>query len=247
MAIASNVEWGGLRFTAANVDTAADMVLKMAAESSSGHVHLCNSWTVVVANDEPAVMEVLKDAGAVNLVDGVPLAKVLSAKSGSEFSTSRGPSLFETAVPRIANAGLKQLFLGSTPEVLARIEGRLGGLGLDPSLFAFNSPPYAPVTPESTAAIVEIVSDARPDIVWVGLGTPKQDLIARNISEELGIPAICVGAAFDFYAGSVKEAPKWVQGSGFEWLYRFAAEPRRLWRRYTYGNVKFVRLARTVK
>lgn len=76
--------------------------------------------------------------------------------------------------------------------------------------------------------------------MWVGLGTPKQDFVSTALAERLSVPCVGVGAAFDFAAGSVREAPLWIQNSGLEWLYRLASEPRRLWRRYVFGNVRFI-------
>lgn len=242
----SSISWGGITFNPLSHEGAVSKVISLAEMGTPAHVHLCNSWTVVLANDDPAVKTVLSRNDALNLIDGVPLARTLSTKSGKAVSTSRGPSLFEDSIVQLGRRGLRQLFLGSTDEVLDVIRRRLEAEGVSPRNIETFSPPYVPVNEASMNEIRAHVRSVGVSIVWVGMGTPKQDLIAADIASRIDMPAICVGAAFDFYAGSVKEAPRWVQGTGFEWLYRFAAEPRRLWRRYTYGNWKFLRLSRTV-
>ena len=95
------------------------------------------------------------------------------------------------------------------------------------------SPPFRPLTPQEDENVVQSIRAASPDIVWVGLGTPKQERWMAAHLERLGVPALVgVGAAFDFLSGRKPQAPRWVQRSGLEWLFRLATEPRRLWRRY---------------
>jgi len=87
------------------------------------------------------------------------------------------------------------------------------------------------------------ISATTPDIVWIGLGTPKQDWEARRLAASIGATTIAVGAAFDFAAGTVMEAPKWVRTIGFEWFFRLCSQPKRLWRRYLIGNSRFLVVA----
>ncbi|HLH73829.1 MAG TPA: WecB/TagA/CpsF family glycosyltransferase, partial [Chloroflexota bacterium] len=103
------------------------------------------------------------------------------------------------------------------------------------------SPPYGTLTPEQDAAIVATLNTARPDVIWVGLSTPKQDYWAADHAARLNAKLIfAVGAAFDFHSGRVKQAPPWMQRNGLEWLFRLTQEPRRLWRRYLLYNPRFV-------
>jgi N-acetylglucosaminyldiphosphoundecaprenol N-acetyl-beta-D-mannosaminyltransferase len=95
------------------------------------------------------------------------------------------------------------------------------------------SPPFRPLTPEEDEAIIQRINDSRTDIIWVGIGSPKQEYWMAAHLGRLDVPVmIGVGAAFDFLAGVKKQAPRWIQRSGFEWLFRLITEPRRLWRRY---------------
>ena len=125
-------------------------------------------------------------------------------------------------------------------QLIANLRRRFQGL----KVVGEYSPPFRPLTPEEDNAIVEMINRANPDIVWVGISTPKQDIWMADHSQKLTAKVcIGVGAAFDFHAGRVKQAPGWMQRSGLEWAYRLWQEPRRLWRRYVLGNPAFICLA----
>jgi N-acetylglucosaminyldiphosphoundecaprenol N-acetyl-beta-D-mannosaminyltransferase len=103
------------------------------------------------------------------------------------------------------------------------------------------SPPHRPLTAEERGAVVKEINGSRADVVWVGIGVPKQEKWMAEMRDDLDPPVLVgVGAAFDFHAGLVPQAPGWLQESGLEWAYRLAHEPRRLWRRYTRYNPRFV-------
>jgi N-acetylglucosaminyldiphosphoundecaprenol N-acetyl-beta-D-mannosaminyltransferase len=103
------------------------------------------------------------------------------------------------------------------------------------------SPPFRPLTPEEDASIVDMINRAEADVLWVGLGCPKQECWMYEHREKLRVPVLVgVGQAFDLHAGRLKQAPAWMRGHGLEWLFRLLAEPRRLWRRYLIYNSEFV-------
>jgi N-acetylglucosaminyldiphosphoundecaprenol N-acetyl-beta-D-mannosaminyltransferase len=103
------------------------------------------------------------------------------------------------------------------------------------------SPPHRPLTTEEEAAVVREINASRADVVWAGIGVPKQEKWMMRMRPVLDAPVLIgVGAAFDFHAGLVPQAPAWIQDSGLEWAYRLAHEPRRLWRRYTRYNPRFL-------
>jgi N-acetylglucosaminyldiphosphoundecaprenol N-acetyl-beta-D-mannosaminyltransferase len=103
------------------------------------------------------------------------------------------------------------------------------------------SPPHRPLTHSERQAVVKEINGSRADVVWVGIGVPKQEKWMADLRAELEAPVLVgVGAAFDFHAGLVPQAPTWIQESGLEWAFRLAHEPRRLWRRYTRYNPRFV-------
>ena len=104
-----------------------------------------------------------------------------------------------------------------------------------------HSPPFRPLTPEEDDAVVREINDSGAQIVWVGLSTPKQERwMASHIGRLDASALFGVGAAFDMHAGNLRQAPRWMQRSGLEWLFRLASEPRRLWRRYAVNNPRFV-------
>jgi N-acetylglucosaminyldiphosphoundecaprenol N-acetyl-beta-D-mannosaminyltransferase len=105
------------------------------------------------------------------------------------------------------------------------------------------SPPFRPLTPDEDEQVVQIINKAAPDIVWVGLGSPKQEYwMAEHVGRLTAPVLIGVGAAFDFLTGRKPQAPRWMQRAGLEWLFRLLTEPRRLWRRYLINNPLFVAL-----
>jgi N-acetylglucosaminyldiphosphoundecaprenol N-acetyl-beta-D-mannosaminyltransferase len=104
-----------------------------------------------------------------------------------------------------------------------------------------HSPPHRPLTEDEEEAVIAEINHARTDVVWVGIGVPKQEKWMARMRPQLDAPVLAgVGAAFDFHAGLVPQAPSWIQDWGFEWAYRLSQEPRRLWRRYLRYNPKFV-------
>ena len=141
------------------------------------------------------------------------------------------------------SSGTSNFFLGATANTLGRLTTRLGAEFPLAAIAGSYAPPFAPFTEALLDVCSERVIASKADIVWIGLGTPKQDFVAQELARRTGRPCVGVGAAFDFAAGTVSEAPKWIQQSGFEWAFRFMSEPRRLWRRYLIGNAHFISTA----
>ena len=136
----------------------------------------------------------------------------------------------------------KVMFLGSSGKVLSLIRERAA---IDfPNLEVVTySPPYkSEFSDEDNQAMIRAINDANPDLLWIGMTAPKQEKWTYKHWEELNIHCHCgcIGAVFDFYAGTVKRAPLWWQEHSLEWLYRLLMEPRRMWRRYIIGNAKFL-------
>lgn len=134
-------------------------------------------------------------------------------------------------------------FMGSSPEVLQRIKER-AALDFPYLKILTYSPPYKPeFSPEDNVAIIGAINAAKPDLLWIGMTAPKQEKWTYRYWQKLDIHCHVgtIGAVFDFYAGTAKRAPIWWQKHSLEWLYRLVKEPRRMWRRYIIGNVKFIR------
>lgn len=235
---------GPLSFIAKDPDQAAVFVSRLAKSvgqiGSGFHVHLANAYTVALADKEPTFRSVL-GGGAINFADGKPIAlisRVLHNKPS--LHQVRGPELFENVMSHGRADGVKHFLLGSTPAVLEALESALLSryVGLD--IVGKESPPFRALSAEESAEQDRRIRESGAEIVWVGLGTPKQDVEAKRLAEQMPIVAVAVGAAFDFSAGTLAVAPLWVRKVGLEWLHRLAMEPRRLWRRYFFGNARFV-------
>jgi N-acetylglucosaminyldiphosphoundecaprenol N-acetyl-beta-D-mannosaminyltransferase len=138
--------------------------------------------------------------------------------------------------------GLRHYFYGgATPEILEKLLRRLEETHPGIDVVGSESPPFGPVADADIEAAAERMRESGADVVWVGLGVPKQDIAAAALRDHDAAPVIlCVGAAFDFVSGAKRRAPRWMQRIGLEWLHRLLSEPRRLWRRYLLGNPAFV-------
>ena len=129
---------------------------------------------------------------------------------------------------------------GSTPQVVAMLSAEIERRWPDATIAGAESPSFDGLTEADLSAAAQRFETARADVVWVGLGTPKQDLVAAQLAERSNLTFVAIGAAFDFIAGSKRQAPRFMREHGLEWLFRLASEPRRLGRRYVVGNTLFV-------
>jgi N-acetylglucosaminyldiphosphoundecaprenol N-acetyl-beta-D-mannosaminyltransferase len=211
---------------------AAKELCSLALEGTARHVHLVNAYTVALASQSEAYRECLQRP-AVNL------SKLF--RHSPPVRQVRGPQLFLDTFDVGQSSGVKHFLLGSTDDVLLKLRHNLLQQFPEAQIVGIESPPFRALTAVEYAAQDERITDSGAQIVWVGLGTPKQDFEVRRLAEATGLLAVAVGAAFDFSAGTVREAPVWMRNAGFEWLFRLFTEPRRLWKRYLFGNVTFIR------
>jgi N-acetylglucosaminyldiphosphoundecaprenol N-acetyl-beta-D-mannosaminyltransferase len=142
---------------------------------------------------------------------------------------------------RAEQEGYSSYFYGDTQDTLAALCKTVAGKYPGHRIAGTYSPPFRPLTPSEEATIVERINAAQPDILWVALGMPKQDIWIHDRLKSLNVPvAIGVGAAFAFVAGTVSRCPEWIGRAGFEWVYRFLKEPRKLWRRDLFDGPRFL-------
>lgn len=234
-------EVAGVPFAVSTLDGAVKWLIDEAApQGLAVNVRLANAYNVALADNDPEYSKLLRDHG-INFPDGTPVVWYMNrgGRSG-RAERVRGPSFFSEAIARSSGSNTRHFLLGSTDATLDSLTTKLQRAYPSLRIVGAFSPPFAPVDESFMRVCESAIRQARPDIVWVGLGTPKQDFVGTQLAARVGIPTVNVGAAFDFAAGTVREAPVWIQRSGFEWLYRLAAEPRRLWRRYFFGNARFL-------
>jgi N-acetylglucosaminyldiphosphoundecaprenol N-acetyl-beta-D-mannosaminyltransferase len=233
----------GVPITACHLDPAARLVAQRAAAPllSGVDVHLCNAYTLALADRDAALHALLRRA-SLNFADGKSVVWANRLQHRDRHPpTDRvyGPDLMRAVFRLGQPAGLRHYLLGSTPQVLAALADRLRRDYPGAQLVGVDSPPFRDLTEAERAAQAQRIRQRRAQVVWVGLGTPKQDWEAARLAAELPVVAVAVGAAFDFIAGTKRQAPGWMRNNGLEWCFRLAQEPRRLWRRYLFGNARF--------
>lgn len=178
--------------------------------------------------------------------DGQPVRWALNLLHGTRLRDRvYGPTLMLRVCEAAAREGIPIYLYGGRPEVLARLVQRLPQRVPGLRIAGHRSPPFRPTTPAEDEDDVRGILTSGARIVFVGLGCPRQERWAYAHRDRLPAPLVCVGAAFDFHAGSLRQAPAWMQARGLEWLFRLVTEPRRLWRRYlTYIPVFITLVAR---
>lgn len=229
----------GIPLSSTDLESAAERLVAKAREGRSGAVHLVNAYTISLSHSDPDFHRLLH-SGSANLPDGKPLTWI-SRMLHKPVLQVRGPSLFESILALGRETDTKHFLLGSTEATLKMlmraIEDRFPGA----RIVGAESPPFREATIAELASQDNRIAESGAQIVWVGLGTPKQDYEVERLARKLPVVAIAIGAAFDFMAGTKKEAPRWLSRLGLEWLFRLMSEPRRLWRRYLVGNFLFLR------
>ncbi len=217
--------------------TSYDDVIEKLTNRPSDHatvVAVCNVHSVMSARRNSALKEAIS-AAEIATPDGVPIVWGLRSLARKEQARVYGPELMRKAF--VDDVGWKHYLYGSTPETLAKLQEKLEEIAPNAEIVGAFSPPFREMTADESAEAMAAIRDSGADVVWVGLGMPKQELWMHAIRPELpGVALLGVGAAFDFLAGTKKQAPAWMQKAGLEWLFRLIQEPRRLWRRYIWNN-----------
>lgn len=232
---------GKLEVIATTPTEAAKTLCELSISGIPAHVHLVNAYTIALAAKSDAYLTCLKGS-ALNLPDGKPLSWFSRLfRQQPAIQQVRGPQLFLDSFEASQHLDVKHFLLGSTDTVLARLSMNLMTKFPSATIVGSESPPFRELTAGEYAAQDARILSSGADIVWVGLGTPKQDFEARRLAEATGLVAVAVGAAFDFTAGTLREAPDWMKKLGCEWLFRLVSEPRRLWKRYLIGNLTFIK------
>ena len=224
---------------ALSFEEALETVALWASQRESRCVVFLNVHSLMTGHSDPSFRSVLDRADRV-LPDGAPIAWLLKLQGYRRQQRLNGPDFMWRY---LANASLRKekiFLLGGTPETLAalrfRIETRFKGLVVAGSF----SPPFRPLTLEEDDLIVQAIHDSGAQTVWVGLGCPKQERWMINHQGKIRAVMLGVGAAFNYHAGTLQRAPRWMQQAGLEWAYRLAREPRALWRRYLVTNSLFL-------
>ncbi len=229
---------GGVHVTAAPFHECVRMVVEAALAGKPEHVHFVNAYSIALADGDPRYAALLNDG--VCFTDGVPVAWVgrrAYGIAGEHWPRVYGPDVMEAVLAR----PLRHYLLGGTEETLAALQVEIAKRWPQAQIVGAYSPPFRALTEGEQAEQDAAIVASGADVVWVGLGTPKQDWEAARVVASTGLMTLAVGAAFDFIAGTKPQAPVWMQRSGTEWAFRLATEPRRLAKRYFWGNPRFLR------
>jgi N-acetylglucosaminyldiphosphoundecaprenol N-acetyl-beta-D-mannosaminyltransferase len=242
MARPARVNVLGVGVSAINMEMALTLFDEWIARREQQYVCVTGVHGVMESQRDPALRATLCRSG-LTTPDGMPLVWLSKLHGFRHVERVYGPDLMLALCARSVEKGYRHFLYGGDEalvEALAeRLRQRYPGLRI---VGAF-APPFRPLTPDEDRDIVRVINDAQPDVVWVGLSTPKQERWMAEHHRRIAAPVMVgVGAAFDFGAGRKKQAPGWMQRSGLEWFFRLVQEPRRLWRRYVLNIPRFIAL-----
>jgi N-acetylglucosaminyldiphosphoundecaprenol N-acetyl-beta-D-mannosaminyltransferase len=228
------------RITAGTFAQALERLVERVRSGLGGYVCFVNGHLAVTGREDPAVRAAL-NGSFMSLPDGRPVYAAGRLRGVAPLEPVAGPDFMQAVLARRDGPPLRHFFLGGRAEVLSRLVERVRARYPGAEVAGAWSPPFRPLSDVEWREALAMVRESRPDVIWVGLGAPKQELFMHEHWRELA-PAVLlgVGAAFDFLAGSVARAPSWMRRAGLEWVYRLVSEPRRLWRRYAYTNTMFI-------
>ena len=230
----------GVAVSAIRMADALDAIDAWIALGERHYVCVTGVHGVMESQRDESLRQIHNAAGLVT-PDGMPLVWLCRWRGVPRVERVYGPDLLLACCERSVPRGYRHFFVGGAPGVSKKLAGRLTARFPGLTVAGTYAPPYRDLTDREREAIVRRINAARPDIVWVGLSTPKQERwMAEHVGQLTAAVLIGVGAAFDFHAGVKRQAPRWVQQSGLEWVFRLMSEPRRLGPRYLRNNPQFV-------
>jgi len=195
---------------------------------------------IVTAREEPKLRQIL-NAADIATPDGMPVVWALRSFGQRDQARVYGPTLTAHLCEDAAARGHRIFLYGAREDTLQLLEQRLTQKFPGLKIAGHHAPPFRPLTPEEDAAVIQQIRESNADLIFVGISTPKQEYWMWDHRQAFpGSIMIGVGAAFDFHAGTLRQAPSWMQSHGLEWLFRLTAEPARLWKRYLLVTPRFL-------
>jgi N-acetylglucosaminyldiphosphoundecaprenol N-acetyl-beta-D-mannosaminyltransferase len=230
----------GVGVSAIDMERALDTIERWVVLREARYVCVTGVHGIMESVQDESLRRIHNQAGMVT-PDGVPLVWLSRLWGSPNVRKVCGPDLLPACCERGLEKGFRHFFYGGTEGVANLLSERLHSRFHGLSVVGTYCPPFRSMTEAEDGELVRRINDAGPDIVWVGLSTPKQERWMAAHVGRLSAPVLLgVGAAFDVHAGLKSRAPAWMQRSGLEWLFRLRTEPRRLWRRYLVNNPAFV-------
>ena len=231
----------GVRINAVQIDDVIRAIKHWIERRDMNHfIAVTGMHGVTEAQHDPEFAKVLNAASLV-VPDGYPLVILGRSKGFPLKRRVYGPELMESFCSETAAKSYRHFFYGGAPGVASELAERFARRFPQFHVAGVYSPPFRKLSENEDHEVIRFINECRPDILWVGLSTPKQEQWMYEHQRSLCVPVMVgVGAAFDFHTGRVPQAPRWMREHGFEWLFRLASEPRRLWRRYLVNGSEFV-------
>lgn len=229
----------GVNIAAINMEWLCKFTKKNIKGLSGDYMCVSNVHTTVMSYEDVEYCSI-QNNGIMAIPDGGPLSTIGRKRGYNSMSRTTGPSYMEEIFKISAKYGYRHYFYGSTKETLEKLYFKITQQYLGIQIVGMYSPPFRQITPEEDEVVIKRINETSPDFVWVGLGAPKQE---KWMAEHQGLVQgfmVGVGAGFDYFAGNIKRAPRWMQKANLEWLYRLLQDPRRLFKRYFYTNLKFI-------
>jgi N-acetylglucosaminyldiphosphoundecaprenol N-acetyl-beta-D-mannosaminyltransferase len=231
----------GVPFAAVQIPDVIRQVEKWITNGRQTHyITVSNVHSVVESQHDPRFKETLKHAD-LNVPDGMPIVWLGRSRGHNLPRRVYGPDLFNEFCRDTQGKRYRHFFYGGAPDVAEALAHNVKEKFPGSQVVGYYSPPFRALTSREDLQVIDAINAAEPDVLWIGLGCPKQEFWMHEHLESLQVPAIIgIGQAFDIYAGKLRQAPQWMRESGLEWLFRLLLEPRRLWRRYLVYNTQFI-------
>ncbi len=230
----------GVGISAINIPMAVRVIDRWIRRGTKNYVCITGVHGVMESQRDPELKRIHNAAGMVT-PDGMPMVWMNRLRGNGHVSRVYGPDLMLEVCQQSVKKGHKHFFYGGADGVADLLKQKLTEKCPGLQVVGTYCPPFRPLTDDEDRDLVKMINASGADIVWVGLSTPKQERWMSKHVGRLDAPVMVgVGAAFDFHAGLKKQAPKFIQKSGFEWLFRMVTEPKRLWKRYMVNNPLFL-------
>lgn len=231
----------GVNINVTNMQDTVKVITENLESIKGDYICVSNVHTTVTAYEDKLYRDI-QNGGFMALPDGKPLSLISRKRGFKGAERVTGPDLMEELFKVSEEKGYKHYFYGSTQETLNILKIKLNNKYPKMKIVGMYSPPFRKLTEKEDADIIEKINKTNPDFIWVGLGAPKQEIWMSKHKNKVQGLMLGVGAGFDYHAGNISRAPKWMQSISLEWLYRLLQDPQRLFYRYFTTNLKFIYL-----
>lgn len=229
----------GVNINVTNMQNTVKVITENLDDIKGNYICVSNVHTTVMSHEDESYKRI-QNNGFMALPDGKPLSIISKRRGFKEAERVTGPDLMEEIFNISEKKGYSHYFYGSTQETLDTLRIKLKEKYPNINIVGMHSPPFRKLTNKEDKEIIENINKTNADFIWVGLGAPKQEIWMHEHKGKVTGLMLGVGAGFDYHAGKIERAPKWMQNYSLEWLYRLYQDPKRLFRRYMETNFKFI-------